>query len=142
MKFIKLIAFFSLLAIAYISCSSPEDPVVCTQQFVTIPLEVLEPSGEPADSVDITVVSKEDGDTLEICADESISPCHGVNGTYIIMHDGFHGEISEDREDVVVTGTKGALYFKEDFAFRSGVCHVEKVAGPDTVSLHRDSTNG
>lgn len=124
-------------ATVFQSCSSPQDfGGACTAEFVTISLTVLSPQGQPADSVDITVTNKENGDTYNICGEYS---CRGgTDGTYTIMHDGFHEELSATREAVIVEGTKDQLGFEQEFAFRGGRCHVEKLAGPDTVSLSRN----
>lgn len=134
MKFIKLFVCCGLLAITLLNCSSPESPVTCTTEFVKSQLVVLEPSGQPADSLDITVYSN--GEIFDICGHEAISQCHDRNeGRYTIMHDGFWGEISDSRQEISVTGYTGDYGFAEQFVFRSGECHVEKLAGPDTVSL-------
>jgi hypothetical protein len=98
-------------------------------------LTVVGPNESPADSVQITVISKES---------EKVYPCDEYlcnerqPGTYIVMHDGLREKIDEQRETIIVEGEKENLQFKEEFDFRGGECHVEKIAGPDTVSLSQN----
>ncbi len=127
-----LILILSCLLLQY--CSSPQDPSgACTAEFVTFSVTVVHPDGSPADSVDLEVRNREDGNLYNICAEYSCRD--GSNGNYTIMHDGFLEELSPTGETVLVEGTKGNLQFSEEYTFQSGRCHVEKVAGPDTVSL-------
>lgn len=132
MKTIKLIIFTSVVFLLFQSCSSSEGPYACTGEFVMYSLTVMGPNETPADSVQITVTNKE-SDKVYPC-DEYL--CNERKpGHYVIMHDGLRGKIDEERETIIVEGTKENLQFKEEFYFRGGICHVEKVAGPDTVSL-------
>lgn len=114
-------------------CSPFEGPFVCTDEFVMYSVTVLDPTGEPADSVQIEVSNKETGNIYDVCEGNLCNEIH--TGTYTIMHDGFFGDISKSGEKILVEGTKEDLQFKEEYAFRSGDCHIEKLAGPDTVSL-------
>lgn len=134
MKLLKFLFLASLAAILLQYCSpaeEPEGPTLCTDQFVMISLTVTEPDGSPADSVQLSVYNEED-DKEYSCGEYLCS--ERETGTYIIMHDGLREQLS-DEETVIVEGTKRNLQFREEFVFRPGECHVEKVAGPDTVSL-------
>lgn len=131
-NFIFLILFSFLL----LQCSSStEQSYLCTQEFVTYSVTVLDTNGNPAESVNIKVTNKDTGQPYKVCSDGQNVCQNGVEGRYTIMHDGFHDKISSDREDMIVKGTKGAKQFKAEYAFRSGKCHLQKLAGPDTVSL-------
>ena len=101
-------------------------------EFVMYSLTVAGPNETPADSVQIAVINKES---------EKVYPCDEYlcserqPGIYIVMHDGLREKIDEQGETITVEGTKGNLQFEEEFDFQGGVCHVEKIAGPDTFSL-------
>src|SRR5699024_50843 len=126
------------VSIFLIQCStSPQKTEVCTQEFITYPIAVLGADGEPADSVQIQVTNKETGQIDNICSEEQNVCAGGNNGRYTIMHDGFHGKISTEGEDILVSGEKGQLQFQAKYTFRSGECHLQKLAGPDTVSLSK-----
>ncbi len=93
---------------------------------------VLDPSGNPADSVEVKVINKEHEQTYPcdeyLCKENS-------TGTYVIMHDGLREKVSKNGDRIIVEGEKDELQFIEEFVFGKGECHVHKVAGPDTVSL-------
>src|SRR5699024_4942977 len=91
----------------------------------------------PADSVQIQVTNEETGQIYNNCSEEQNVCAGGNNGRYTIMHDGFHGKISTEGEDILVSGEKGQLQFQAKYTFRSGECHLQKLAGPDTVSLSK-----
>ena len=133
MRVVKFFPIFFIGIIAVQCSTPPESPIVCTTEFVTFSITVVDTTGEPADSVQITVKNTKSGEPYDVCQG-TICDSYGA-GRYTIMHDGFHGKISEKREPVTVKGTKGEQQFTADFAFRSGDCHVRKLAGPDTVSL-------
>lgn len=133
MKFIHLFLFVCFLSAISEGCSSPESTAVCTDIFQMYDVTALNPDGTPADSVNITVKNQKTGRPYDICSDISCSD--GEDGTYLIMHDGLDAQLSSEGTAVLVEGVKGSLHFRADYIFRSGVCHVRKVAGPDTVSL-------
>lgn len=136
MRDILWITFLILTLLLFQYCSNTEAPYACTDEFVIHTITVLGPNEEPADSVEIEVTNKQTGNEYDICENNN---CYEFNtGTYTIMHDGFFGELSETKEIVLVKGTKESLHFSEEYAFRSGPCHVEKLAGTDTVSLSPD----
>lgn len=133
MKILKFICLILLGSLLFQNCSDSEFITVCTQEFVIHTITVLAPTEEPADSVDIKVINKESGEVYP-CGEEDL--CREIpTGTYIVMHDGFFGDISESGEKILVEGTKDGMQFKEGYIFKSGKCHIEKIAGPDTVSL-------
>lgn len=137
MKDILWITFLILILLLFQYCTNTEASYVCTQEFVVHTTTVLEPSGEPADSVEIEVTNKQTENEYDVCENNN---CYGIDtGTYTIMHDGFFEELSETKEIVLVEGTKENLHFSEEYTFRSGPCHVQKLAGPDTVSLSEDN---
>lgn len=136
MRTLQTFLFVIPLFLLFQSCSDTY-PAVCTDELRIYTVAVMDMQGEPADSVRVEVSSRETGEELDICGEEDICSVHGHghNGIYVIMHDGFFGEISEVEERLLVVGTREELQFSEEFVFRSGECHVEKLAGPDTVSL-------
>lgn len=133
MKFTRLILFLGFITILFQACDEDEG-YVCTDEFVTYSVTVLNPNGEPTDSVQVSTTDPETGEKFPVC---EVGPCKRETGTYVIMHDGLREQISETLETVLVKGSKGNMQFEEGFAFRAGKCHVEKISGPDTVSLSR-----
>lgn len=134
----RIVKSLLLTSIAVILLSSCTDQIsrACIIKPVKIDVTVLEPNGTKADSVNIVVTRKLNGEKFNLCSeDESYCDNGHRIGDYIIMHDGLFDEISPIKEPAIVVGTKGDLSFSEDFVFNRGECHVGKIAGPDTVSL-------
>ena len=130
---VKKILFILLAALTFQSCTTNENDLICTDEFVQITVEVVDESGDAVDGVQIQITEKET-DTILPC-DEYLCKPFPDEGSYIIMHDGFFGEISETGQTFVVEGSKDGFGFQEEFTFRSGECHVEKISGPETVTL-------
>lgn len=134
MRFIRLLLLLGIVSLTIQFCDNPEAPGTCTDEHVMYDLTVLNLDGEPADSVDITVQSQESGKVFPVCEQGYCD--HTKPGNYIIMHDSFMEELSNDGEVVLVEGTKAEREFEQEFIFQgSDGCHVAKIAGPDTVSL-------
>jgi hypothetical protein len=134
MKSVTKIILLALVTPLLFSCSNPDIPKVCTQQFVMHNLTVLSPGGEPADSVQIIVSNKATSDIYDVCG-SSLCEETPADGQYIILHDGFFGKIDSDGETIVVHGEKGDRSFTEQFIFGDDGCHIQKIAGPDSVYL-------
>ncbi|MGM0545163.1 MAG: hypothetical protein ACQEST_00445 [Bacteroidota bacterium] len=131
MKFMRNLFPIFCLALLLQFCSSNQQPKICTDEFVMLSVTVLDQNNELADSVDIQVTNK--SGTIYDC-DEYL--CQETSmGTYSIMHDGLREEISDQKEIIIVEGNKDDFRFREDFQFRDDGCHVQKIAGPDTVTL-------
>lgn len=132
----KYIVLIILAVLMIQSCrlnDTSDDGLFCTDEFVMFSLTVNNPDGGPAEAVEIEVRNKQTGNLYDIC---EVDLCNTFEpGKYVIMHDGFLGEISTRSENIIVSGIKEDLSFKEEFTFRSGSCHVEKISGPDMVTL-------
>lgn len=113
-------------------------PKGCTLIFETIRAKVLNPEGEPADSVEITISFGDEAETVDPCTEVYGEYCdqEGDNGRYIIFHDGYMDKLDEGEwATVLVEGVKGQTSFSQKFVFTHDGCHVKKVAGPDTITL-------
>ena len=113
-----------------------EHPRACTDQYVSYTVDVRLPDGAPADSVSITAENERTGQVY--------GPCNGIiadgvgcgeSGTYTVYTDAQESATSRAGDDVTVRGTRGDLAFEAAFRFRTDGCHVDKLAGPDTVTL-------
>lgn len=137
--FIPLLLLILLLAAGlYLpSCSQSTTPRVCTAQFVVHQVTVLDTGGEPADSVDIGITDRDTGEAFNPCESEAFDcAAEGYEGNYTLIHDGYFEESEEGREfRLRVTGQKNQTNFEADYTFRNDGCHIQKVAGPDSVQL-------
>jgi hypothetical protein len=94
-------------------------------------LNVLEPSGAPASSVDPVVTLERTGERVQ---SRPWAPYPA--GTYPLIDDGSTNKLLPGGDAVSAVATKGSASVHADFVFGvPGGCHVHRVSGPDTVSL-------
>lgn len=135
-RYFLLIVIAPLLLTACDSFRSVHD--ACTLGFRAIRATVLNPEGEPADSVKITISFGNKAETFEPCTEIYGENCdqEGYDGRYVIFHDGYMDKFDEGEwVTVLVEGIKEHTSFSQKFVFTHDGCHVKKVAGPDTITL-------
>ena len=126
-----LLAVLPVLVLALVACDDEsETPCICTEEFRSYHLTVVDVDGEPADGVNIRVVRDQTGEQLDFG-----SPA-GAPGAYVIMDDSFTDRIAAD-EPFEVSGVRGEASFTTGFRFGTDPCrcHVLLLAGPDRVTL-------
>lgn len=114
------------------SCSTSVQNCVCTQEFRAYGLTVVDPAGEPVSDVSLEIVNLRTGRELMPTFLGFPAP-----GTYWIADDSMREEFTVGGDSVRVTGTKDTGSFETGFRFAADECgcHVEKLAGPDTVTM-------
>ena len=131
--------FIGIIVVLFYSCSETNTALdrPCSLEFRVYTATVLNPAGEPADSVDIQITINSTGKTFDPCTEVYGDNCdkEGGEGYYVIFHDGFDEEMPTNKEFVTVEGSKGDLGFSEVFTFGYDGCHVQKIDGPNRVSL-------
>lgn len=126
MRFTILMVVSSMLLLG---CN--EQQCLCTLNFVSIRLTVLNPSGTPESGVDVKTTLMRTGEKLDVDTAES-------GGVYTVLDDSFAGVLDFRGDRLSVTGVKGDLSFTAEFVARpDGACrcHIEKVSGPESVML-------
>ncbi len=109
------------------------DSKACTLEFRYFTLKVLDPQGQPANSVAITIYSKKDNFPFDPCKDSYCEGFETQSGSYIIFHDGL--ELNSKPETVIVEGEKDNLSFYSEHLFSHDGCHINKLSGPNLVTL-------
>ena len=123
----------ALGALATTACEDPASQCVCTEEFRSYPVTVVDAAGDPATDVTLTRTNLRTSEVLE--------PTwlgQSVPGTYLVADDGLIDAFSSEGDTVRVTGVQGAATFAADFVFAAPEpcrCHVDKLAGPDTVVI-------
>lgn len=129
----------SLLAVIFvifviISCSEIDKDCLCTEEYRTYLVTVVDTLGVPVDSLNITIKDK-DGDELDVQQE----PYYLGEGKYTVLNDSF-------THIMCTCGTAQAIYFSAtdgskiangEFMFNTDdcKCHINKVSGPDTLVL-------
>ena len=120
-------------ALSVAACDDQSSQCACTEEFRTYPVTVVDEAGDPATEVQLTRTNLRTGEVFE--------PTwlgQPVPGTYLVADDGLTDEFSGDGDTVRVEGEQGAASFTALFEFAVDEpcrCHVEKLAGPDTVLI-------
>jgi hypothetical protein len=117
-----------------VACSgdpNPSDPIACTEEFRAWSVTVVDAAGNPVDGLTVQVVRNSTGEQL---------PYGGTAfsaGSYRIMDDGMAAAIRIEGETIEGSGTGGGGTFDAAWEFGADArrCHVEKLSGPDTVTL-------
>lgn len=129
----------SLLSVIFIlfvifSCSEIDKDCLCTEEYRTYLVTVVDTLGVPVDSLNITIKDK-DGDELDVQQE----PYYLGEGKYTVLNDSF-------THIMCTCGTAQAIYFSAtdgskiangEFMFNTDdcKCHINKVSGPDTLVM-------
>ena len=125
---VVLLAFAGALA----ACDDvgSDFPCICTEEYRSYHLRVVDGAGIPADGVAVRVLRVQTAEWLDYGSPE------GSPGTYLVMDDLFSDRIAAD-ESFEVTGVRGEASFAVEFRFGTDSCrcHVLMLAGPESVTL-------
>jgi len=128
-----IIVFGVLLLAVLISCENEEPNCVCTTEFRTYLVTVIDTLGNPVDSLQTRVTNNRG----KLFAFEGLSQPPYMDGAYYVMTDGYVNDFSTNPEKIIFSGNKNNLDITAEFFFNTDECgcHVYKVSGPDTLAL-------
>ena len=132
MHYFRLISVLSLGA-AMTGCGT--DPLVlCSDQLVALTAAVVNDTGQPLTGLSVTDTVLRTGAVLEVTADSPPSnlPAVGLPAT-MIFSDEFREAIHATGDEVVVVVSAEGHSGSGRYQFGSDGCHVQKLAGPDTL---------
>lgn len=129
-----------LVAACQPAAETPER--VCTMEFRTIGVTVVDSTGAPVASAAVDVIREATGESV-VCASEGQEGCvqpaasSGVQGggNFEVMTDAV--PVSEAGETFRVVARHDGLEAEAPFQIGFDGCHVEKLSGPDTLRLGR-----
>jgi len=127
----RIAVLILLIALLFPSCTTDISDCVCTTEFVTHSIIVVDSSGDPVDSL-ITRITNSSGRELTSHGSYFTS---GRGGRYWIMDDSYKNELTNRPTTIFFDGTKENVIAEAAFLINTDECkcHVNKVAGPDTV---------
>jgi hypothetical protein len=116
------------------ACSSNSDPLcACTEEFRTFTVTILDDAMQPAENLTLVRTNLRTGKILDPGRLGMLVP-----GTWLVADDGMVDEFSDAGDTLRVAITQSGFTTSVDFVFRVPEpcrCHVEFVAGPDTVVI-------
>lgn len=130
MRIMKLGCAAMLLSLA--ACADDGMPGgACTASFAIVGVTVLDGAGQPVPDASVTATLVRTGQVLVPTA--LMLP---VPGTYTLVDDGSTNAIRRAGESVQARIARGAQSTTVDYVFSvPDGCHINKVSGPDTVTL-------
>ena len=105
-----------------------QDPV-CTEEFRVYGVFVTDTAGSLLPGLEYSVRIANLGQDFEV--DSLAAAASG--GFYPVITDAEGALVGQSGSLVEFTATDSMVTAEADFLFVAGVCHVEKVSGPDTV---------
>ena len=130
----KQILLLSSFVLLFISCSTVENDCVCSQEFRTYKVTVVDDLNHPIDSLTITIKDA-GGNVLNVEQD----PSSHIPGSYVVLTDAFTQMFCtcEKTDPIYFYATDGNKVTDDVFLFNTDECrcHINKVSGPDTLVL-------
>lgn len=127
--------FFIISAIVFSSCSEIDKDCICTEEFRSYLVTVVDTLGIPVDSLNVIIKDK-DGDELDVQQDQYFLD----EGKYTVLNDSFTHIMCTcgTPQKIYFSATDGSRTANGEFLFNTDECkcHVNKVSGPDTLLLN------
>lgn len=127
----KVIPLTVALGFSLISCQSGVDQgCICTTEFRTITVAIVDSLMVPIDSMSVQTVNKKTNEALQVNQE-----LYSITGTYVVADDSHIKKLNPAPAFFIFKGQKGSLSFQSDFILNTDECgcHVHKLAGPDTI---------
>jgi len=116
---------------ALCACGAADQPTVCTALFAYVSLTVRDRSGAPVTGLSISDTVRRTGKAFNVSQTLPLAA-----GTYVVFDDSYAADIRDTGDSVRVAGASGTVSFAVDLLLAvPGGCHVQKLAGPDTVAV-------
>ena len=126
--------FFIISAIVFSSCSEIDKNCLCTEEFRSYLVTVVDTLGIPVDSLNVIIKDK-DGDELDVQQDQYFLD----EGKYTVLNDSFTHIFCScgTPQTIYFSATDGSRTANGEFLFNTDECkcHVNKVSGPDTLVI-------
>lgn len=125
----------STLILAAPGCSTTNEGAgdcVCTMEFRTIQVRVVDPAGGPAADLDVTVTNTRTGETLDVQQDAA-GPA--APGTYTVATDSNVNDVSVEGDELHFRAAGAGRTAEATFVVGrdSCACHIDRREGPDEI---------
>ena len=129
----SIFIIFGLSIFLCTQCSDEQCDYLCTTEFRTYLVTVIDTLGNPVDSLHTKVINSR-GKEFNF---DGITPPPNLVGKYLVMADRYKKDFTTRQESVIFTGNKNGHEVSAKFFFNTDECrcHVYKVFGPDTLVL-------
>ncbi|SDE49196.1 hypothetical protein SAMN04488024_12515 [Pedobacter soli] len=138
---IKKTAWLLLIALSVLSCKKNKTKTdcrdkMCTYEFRSVGFRFMDNKGEGAEVKDFSVINQRTGE--KVMANSSMTS-NLVKGAFIIADDGNVRSLSEQGDNLKITGTSVQTNQTKSAVIKvSGgecACHIAKLSGPDQIAF-------
>ncbi|MEJ2879841.1 hypothetical protein [Pedobacter sp. GR22-6] len=109
---------------------------ICTEVFTSVTIQFVDNKGEAAELKSYSVVNERTGEVLKSSLSATVNL---IKGTYIVADDGHLLNLSNDGDQLKVTGTSMETNQTKSASvkIRGGkcACHIEKVSGASQIQF-------
>jgi len=111
------------------------DILFCTDELLAIHITIVNQVGQPLDGLQVADTVRRTGKVLDLspAASRVVVPAEG--GSAAVFSDDFLHEVRSGGDEVIVGVSAGGHSTSGVFRFGSKGCHVEKIAGPDSLII-------
>ncbi|HKG05994.1 MAG TPA: hypothetical protein VKB19_06035 [Pedobacter sp.] len=128
-----------LCAIVFMACDK-KDPEcgdrICTEEFAMINFTFTKKDGTGVSVKDFSVINQRTGDSLKAM---SAAYLDLAPGTYVVADDNHTKKLSEEGDDLKITGTYEATNQTKSAIIKVAggkcACHIRKISGPAKLAF-------
>lgn len=135
----KNFLLFSLLALFIAGCGKNQQPRlgcgtgVCTLEFASVNILFTDNADKPVNVQNFSATNQRTGLKLEVNPANSMP---GTVGNYIIANDNTRDQLSDEGDNILVSGTYNGQTKTAVVKISGGCnCHVRKESGPSTIKF-------
>ena len=133
-------ALIFLCAVLFTACDKTNNSdcpsLICTENFAMVTVSFTNKDGVGVGIKNYSAVNQRTGDTIKTSGIASLTL---VAGTYVVVDDNYVKKLSEEGDDIKVSGTLEATNQTKTAILKvSGgkcACHIEKISGPEQVAF-------
>lgn len=136
----KNFLLFSLLALFIAGCGKNPQPRlgcntgVCTLEFASINILFTDNADKPVNVQNFSAINQRTG--LKLDVNPAPSMPGGTVGTYVIANDNTRDQLSDEGDNILVSGTYAGQTKTAILKISGGCnCHVQKKSGPSVIKF-------
>lgn len=125
----------SILATVGLSCTVDHKDCVCTEEFRSYSVYIVDGNRQPIDSL-VTWVTDRNSQVVYRTDSSSLLDPYQTPGQYIVLTDSEMKYINSVLEIVIFHASNRKYNITESFTFSASDecrCHIQKVSGPDSI---------
>lgn len=120
----------ALLLAPCLLAACQDQGTVCATVFQIYTVSLVDPAGAPVTDASVASILVRTGDTLQNRTLALLAP-----GTYFVIDDSYTTLLRPIGDSVAVHIERGPAQLEAGYRFRRGSCGVERLAGPDSVTV-------